>query len=168
VVSALKVVTRDIVLSANHPDARKWLEHVAIMSDERDGIGGISGIQRGLSSGRNVLVVAWDMPFVTGDLLAAIATAGIEQHADAAVPVSNSPRGIEPFCAWYSTTALAPLNRFLVEGGGSASDFVGRLPRVHRIPQSVTARFGDPRVLFFSVNTPQELAEARAMAEAAQ
>jgi molybdopterin-guanine dinucleotide biosynthesis protein A len=168
VVSALQTVTSDIVLSANRADASKWLMNVAILSDRTAGIGGISGILSALSMQRNVLVVAWDMPFVAGDLLNAIATAGVEHGADAAIPESHSPHGIEPFCAWYAASAHASIERFLAGGGRSAWELVSRLPRVHRVPLAISARFGDPDTLFLSVNTPRDLARARAIAETLQ
>ena len=168
VVSAIKMVTPDIVLSANHQNAVTWLEHVAIVSDKSPGLGGISGIHAALSLRLDVLVVAWDMPFVTGSLLSAIATAGIETGAEAVIPQSDSPNGIEPFCAWYSSSAFATIDAFLQAGGGSARDLVGRLQRVHFIPREVSARFGDPDALFLSVNTAEDLERARAIAETAQ
>jgi hypothetical protein len=36
------------------------------------------------------------------------------------------------------------------------------------VPLSVSARFGDPDTLFLSVNTPQDLARARDIAETLQ
>lgn len=167
VVSAIKMVTPELVLSASHRDASKWLENVLIVADKSGGLGGISGVHAALSLGRDVLVVAWDMPFVTGDLLRAIVFAGVEHDAEAAVPLSDSPHGVEPFCAWYSVRAFAAMDRFLAGGGGGAHDLLARL-RVHHIPQSVTARYGDPRILFLSVNTAEDLARARAIAGAAQ
>jgi molybdopterin-guanine dinucleotide biosynthesis protein A len=168
VVSAIKTVTPDVVLSANHADASMWLEHVAVVSDKSPGMGGIAGIHAALGSGRDVIVVAWDMPFITGELLQAIVSHGVEHGADAAVPQSDSPFGVEPFCAWYSARALEPMGRFLAEGGGSARDLLARLARVQYIPQSLTARFGDPRLRFFSVNTADDLARARAIEDEAQ
>lgn len=168
VVSAVMRVTPDIVLSANNAEASQWLINVTIVRDATAGFGGISGIQAALSFQRNALVVAWDMPFVTGELLNALAAAGVENGADAVVPESHSPHGIEPFCAWYAASARDTVDRFLEDGGRSAWELVKRLPRVHRLPLSVTARFGDPRTLFLSVNSPQDLARARAIAETPQ
>ena len=82
VVSAIKQVTPDVSLSANHPEALNWLKGVAILADKTSGFGGISGVHAALSIGRDTLVVAWDMPFVTGDLLDAIVSAGIRSGAD--------------------------------------------------------------------------------------
>lgn len=168
VVSAIEAVTSDVVISANHPDASSWLNTGVVVPDKSDGFGGFSGVHAALSSGRDALVVAWDMPFVTGDLLRAIVAAGADHGADAAVPRSDSPHGIEPFCAWYSARSFPPIDLFLAAGGGSAHDLVARLPNVYYVPQAVTARFGDPRVLFSSVNTPQDLARARAIVETPQ
>jgi molybdopterin-guanine dinucleotide biosynthesis protein A len=131
-------------------------------------MGGISGVHAGLSTGRSVLVAAWDMPFLTGELLRFIVDVGVAHGAYAALPESESPHGVEPFCAWYSIASLPAMDRFLGAGGGSARDFLSQLPHVHRIPQSVTGQFGDPRVLFLSVNTVEDLARARAIAEKAQ
>lgn len=168
VVSAIEMVTPDIVLSANHQEASTWLQNVAMMMDKSAGMGGISGVLAALSLQRNVLVVAWDMPFVTGELLKAIVDVAAQNPADAVVPQSNSPQGIEPFCAWYSVKTIGALDQFLASGGGSAREFLARLPRVHIVPLHVTATFGDPARLFFSVNTPGDLARARAMAERPQ
>jgi molybdopterin-guanine dinucleotide biosynthesis protein A len=162
------MVTTDIVLSANHPESQKWLEDVPIVPDNRAGSGGVSGILAALSFRRDVLVVAWDMPFVPGGLLAAIASAGVAHGVHAVVPESESPHGVEPFCAWYAARARTSVDQFLAKRGRSASDLVARLPSVHRLPLTVTARFGDPRILFLSVNTPQDLERARAIANAAQ
>lgn len=168
VVSAITMVTPDLALSANHSDAATWLEHVAIVEDRTPGLGGFSGIHAGLSLGRDVLAVAWDMPFVTGDLLNSIVAAGIETGSDAVVPQRQPPQGIEPFCAWYSTSSLTTIDAFLQAGGGSARDLVARLQRVHFIPPAALASLGDPRVLFLSVNTAEDLARANAIAEPAQ
>ena len=73
-----------------------------------------------------MLAVAWDMPFVTSELLAAIHERAERASADVCVPESDSPHGIEPFCAFYRSTAMAPLDAFLAAGGGSARQFLAR------------------------------------------
>lgn len=134
-------------------------------------LGGLAGIYAGLTHGRvdrDLLAVAWDMPFVHPDLLVRMVAVGLEESANAVVPESDSPNGIEPFCAWYSASAREPLEDFLARGGGSAGSFLSLLPRVHRFPLSQTRQFGDPAVLFLSVNTPADLSRARAIADAAE
>lgn len=113
-------------------------------------------------------MVAWDMPFVHPDLLARMVAIGSEEAATAVVPESESPTGVEPFCGWYSADAREPLEEFLERGSGSASSFLDLLPDVHRVPLSEVRQFGDPAVLFLSVNTAADLARARAIADAAE
>lgn len=117
-----------------------------------------------LETGRDAVVVAWDMPFVTSDLLAALLEFGRMEDADAAIPESDSPFGVEPFCAYYSARLSEPLARFLTEGRGSAADFLARLDALRRLSAADVRRLGDPSKLFFSVNTPADLERARAMA----
>jgi molybdopterin-guanine dinucleotide biosynthesis protein A len=157
------MVTSEIILSSSHPDAAKWHMNVTIVADEMPGFGGLSGVHAALRQGRDILVVAWDMPFVTPELLGAIVQAGVEHDADAAVPESDSPHRVEPFCAWYAASCRMALSEFLRSGGGSAHRFLERLPRLHLIPKRVTTRFGDPRLLFSSVNTAADLERARAI-----
>lgn len=97
-----------------------------------------------------------------------MAEIGVSQAVTAVVPESESPTGLEPFCAWYSANTREPLQAFLDRGGGSAHSFLDRLPGVHRVPLSEARQFGDPAVLFLSVNTAADLARARAIAEAAE
>lgn len=107
------------------------------------------------------------MPFVEPSLLQALVTASRTKDASAVVPQSHtSPFGFEPFCAFYSVRVHTALREFLGRGGGAARDFVGAVDGVHHLPAHEVARFGDPRRLFFSVNTPDDLARARAMASA--
>lgn len=84
------------------------------------------------------------------------------------VPESDSPHGIEPFCAWYAGRCRSAAEGFLAAGGGPARDFVDALPTVVRVPTEDVARFGDPRTMFLSVNTPGDLARARAIAASAR
>ena len=112
----------------------------------------------------DVVVVAWDMPFVTSALLGALIEAANATRADAVVPDSNSPSGVEPFCAFYSARVRTRLSTFLSGPGGPAHAFVRSIPNLHRVPIEDVRRFGDPETLFLSVNTPDELARARALA----
>ena len=163
---ALTRVAGEIVLSANADGAADWVPGLAVIPDLHPGTGGLSGVHAALdraggAGGADVLAVAWDMPFVTSELLALISGRFTATGAEACVPESDSPHGIEPFCACYSATLRAPLDAFLKGGGGSAHDFLsGR--NVARIPLAETARLGDPARIFLSVNDPADLERARA------
>jgi molybdopterin-guanine dinucleotide biosynthesis protein A len=166
VAAALQPVTAELLLVANNADASRWLPGVAVLSDLRPGAGGLAGVETALSRGSDVMVVAWDMPFVPSPLLQALLDAARANDADVGVPESESPYGFEPFCAYYSAKTLSSLSEFLREGGGATRDFLRRQSRVYRMPLAEVAIFGDPRRVFFSVNTPDDLTRARAMAAA--
>jgi molybdopterin-guanine dinucleotide biosynthesis protein A len=164
VANALRAVSNDLLLAANDPDATNWLPGVAVVSDQHPGAGGMAGVEAALSRGRDALVVAWDMPFVTAPLLELLMVSSRNHESRVTVPESESPYGFEPFCAFYPANILPSLSAFLDRGGGSARAFIATLPRVNRIAMSDVERIGDPRRLFFSINTPEDLANARAMA----
>lgn len=160
---ALAGVTGEIVLVANDPGASSWLPGVELRRDAHPGAGGLAGVHAALGDGADALAVAWDMPFVTTELLLAICDRA-EPGADACVPESDSPHGIEPFCALYRQTVAAPLAAFLAAGGGPAREFLDRC-RVRRMSLSDVRRFGDPAALFMNVNSPADLERARAMSK---
>jgi molybdopterin-guanine dinucleotide biosynthesis protein A len=156
------------ILASNDDEAATWLDGVVIAADKYERAGGMAGVHSALSLGRDVLVVAWDMPFVAAELLQALVTRAAAGAFSAVVPESLSPIGCEPFCALYSTAALPALEAYLAAGGGAAHSFLRELPDVRWLSLREVARFGDPERLFFSVNTAADLDRARAMAEATQ
>lgn len=164
--SALAKVCEQLLLAANDPEAASWLPGVPIVRDRYDDAGGLAGVDAALDWARvkpaafdAALVVAWDMPFVSAPVLAALLRLARNSGADVVVPESVSPYGFEPFCACYSSRVAAPLSEFLHEGGGAARDFVARV-NSERVPLDVLQRLGDPRVLLASVNTEADLASA--------
>ena len=166
VANALRPNTASLVLAANDEQAYKWLLNVAIVSDNYPSAGGLAGVEAGLSGGDDAVIVAWDMPFVTPELVALLLAEAREHEASIAVPESRSPHGFEPFCAYYAASVRPALADFLRSGGGAARDFVARIPRVRRIPLADIARLGDPDRLLMSFNSPADLERARELAGA--
>jgi molybdopterin-guanine dinucleotide biosynthesis protein A len=168
--TALRHVTDVVVIASNDADAYTWVGmHEGIpLKDRHPGMGGLAGVEAALAYHPHVVVVAWDMPFVSAQLLEAILGVAHKYDADAVVPESTSPHGIEPFCAVYSEAVREQLSQFFERGGGAAHEFIAGLPRLYRLPLADVKRIGDPDRLFFSVNTPQDLARARAMANATE
>jgi molybdopterin-guanine dinucleotide biosynthesis protein A len=163
---ALEQATPELLLVANDLQASEWLPGVAIVADLHRGAGGLAGVEAALATGRDALVAAWDMPFVTPELLSELSVRGRSPEVDVVIPESESPHGWEPFCAFYSARLFPTLARFLDGGGRAAHDFLRQTARVERMPLREVERFGDPARLFFSVNTAEDLARARAMAVA--
>lgn len=156
---ALARAADPLLVIANDPVADAWLPGVPVASDVRPGNGSLGGIHAALvRAGTPVLVVAWDMPFVSSDLLQALRALG-EGGGDAAVAESDTKRGVEPLCAWYAPACVAPIERALDRGDRRVVAFFDAV-RVTRMPASRVAEFGDPVRLFLNVNTPSELALA--------
>src|SRR5205823_8862658 len=79
-----------------------------------------------------VLCVAWDMPFVTIELLRALLEGSTGW--DAFLPESGGRRGVEPLCAVYGPACAAAIERQLALGDRRAIGFhadvkVGTLSR---------------------------------------
>ena len=105
-----------------------------------------------------VIVVAWDMPFVTSELLSALRARGEAAHA-AVLPLG--PRGPEPFCAYYPRAVIDVVERQIDVGELRLSAFVAALPGVVTLSPNDLTPFGRPEQLFMNVNSAADLAAAR-------
>jgi molybdopterin-guanine dinucleotide biosynthesis protein A len=164
VVRALQTVSSDIMLVANDPAAGDWLPGVTVVRDLVPGAGGLSGVHAALTAAnRPVVVVAWDMPFASGALLRELARRCRQTSAAAGVPESDSPVGMEPFCACYTPACLPALDATVRAGRPGGAAFVRSLERVAWLSLDAARAFGNPEQLYFSVNTPRDLVRAEAM-----
>ena len=110
-----------------------------------------------------MVLAAWDMPFVTAELLRELA-AGLES-ADACLPASDGPRGVEPLCAAYGPAVRPAIEAALARGDRRAVAFHDSV-RVAILNGEKIRSLGDPGRLFFNVNTAQDLERANRMASA--
>lgn len=160
VLAALRGASTTQRVIANDPAAVEWFPGEQVVADETPGLGPLGGLATALDAakGSAVLVVAWDMPFVTTELLRELRRRG-EAGALAVVPVHGSERRAEPLCAWYAPSAL-PACRALLEAGGRRAGALldALLPDAETVGDDALARFGDPERLFTSVDTAAALA----------
>ena len=149
------------LLVANDPRAPTWRADLRTVPDVRPGCGSLGGIYTALLAGPDpVLCVAWDMPFVTPELLAAL----VEGSAwcDAFLPESGGRRGLEPLCAVYGPACAPAIERRLARGELEAIAFHPDV-RVGTLPLERVRRCGDPEILFFNINRPEDLERAEAL-----
>lgn len=149
------------LLVANHADASRWRPDLTTVPDRRSGLGSLGGIYTAVAGGEGpVLCVAWDMPFVDPGLLEAL----IAESAgyDGYLPESGGRRGVEPLCAVYGPACAAAIERQVAGGDLRAIGFHGAV-RIGTMPLARVRRFGDPAVLFFNVNAPDDLEQAEAL-----
>jgi molybdopterin-guanine dinucleotide biosynthesis protein A len=150
------------LLVANDPAAATWRPDLAVVPDRSPGLGALGGIWTAVSAGpAPVVLVAWDMPFVSAALIRVLAE-GLEGH-DACLPASGGRRGVEPLCAAYGPGCEPAIGRALERGDHRAIGFHHEV-RVHIIPVEELAPLGDPDQLFFNVNTLDDLTLANGQA----
>ena len=158
--SALRGATTAQCIVANDPVAPRWFPGERIVADDTPGLGPLAGISSALhaAGGAAVLVLAWDMPFVTPELLGELRMRG-ERGASAVVPVHGAGARPEPLCAWYGAASLPTCRALLASGERRASALFEALADAETIGDDELARFGDPSRLFMSVDTRARLAE---------
>jgi molybdopterin-guanine dinucleotide biosynthesis protein A len=163
VVDAVVAVTGQApLLVANAPDAGHWRPDLQTIPDVRRNCGSVGGIYTAVVSDVGpVLCVAWDMPFLTADLLSVLVTEGTRGGWDAFLPESDGRRGVEPLCAVYGPACGPAIERQLERGDLRAIAFHTDV-KVGTLPLERVRAFGDPDELFFNVNTPADLERAEA------
>lgn len=160
VATALREAADDLVLVANDTGASHWLGDTRVVADIYEDAGALGGIHAALSAvDSDILVLPWDTPFVPGALLKLLRRSGELAGADAAVASSPGPWGFEPLCAWYTPACRTAIEQRLDGGDLRAGAW---LNDVHAIRVDVSD-FGDPSLLFFNVNSEDDLREADAL-----
>ena len=148
---------------ANAADGPAWRPDLRTIPDVRPGHGSLGGIHTAVVSGQGpVLCVAWDMPFVSSGLLAALVDGAAADDYDAFLPQSDGRRGVEPLCAVYGPACGPAIEQQLALGDLRAIGFHPAV-RVGTLPLERVRAFGDPAVLFFNVNAPEDLERAEAL-----
>jgi len=154
------------VLVANAAGAADWRPGLVVQRDVVEGQGALGGILTAVETVKTgetgetvqgVICVAWDMPFVPAGLLRELAS--LLEGADAVVPESDGPRGLEPLCAAYGPACGPAIRAALARGDQRAIGF-HRDIRLVRLERTRVLQYGDPDVVFFNVNTPADLSRA--------
>jgi molybdopterin-guanine dinucleotide biosynthesis protein A len=108
-----------------------------------------------------VFVAAGDMPFLTGDFVGCLLGL-LSERIRAVVPdFGGRPH---PLCAAYGRELLPEVSAALDRGVRSVRELLEGLPGVHYVGEGELWRFGDPNLLLTNVNSPEDLARARALA----
>lgn len=133
----------------------------AVVPDLYEDGGSLGGIYSGLfaASCEYALAVATDMPFLSPALLQWM----LEQPRDfdALVPVRDGP---EPLHALYSKRCLEPMRKRLDAGRLRITALFDDV-KVRYVSQDELTRLDPDGLSFFNVNTPEDLAQARALVE---
>lgn len=155
---ALRGASDSQIVISNDSHARLWFPSMYIVADETPGLGPLAGIATALraADGAAILVIAWDMPFVTAPLMRGMRAVG--ELASAAVIPSHGAGPIhEPLCAYYPANTLGVCEQLLAAGERRALALRDALPGVMTIPERVLLEHGAPDRLFLSVDSPEQL-----------
>jgi molybdopterin-guanine dinucleotide biosynthesis protein A len=164
-ISSLSPLVREILIVGGSPAGAAAGPAAAgvavrIVRDEPGCIGPLAGLSAGIQASGTpwVFATACDMPFLSTRLYARL-WADRGDH-DAVVP---AVRGwYEPLFAFYHTRCLAAVLEAGRDDGAKLASF---FPQIRaRFVEAAALREHDPELLsFLNVNTPEELARARAM-----
>lgn len=146
---------------ANDAAAADWFPGFRIVADAVPGLGPLGGLATALRAGEGhaVLVVAWDMPFVSMEVLRALRTQG-ESTGGSVLPLHGPPATLEPLCAYYRADAAPVADMLLRTGERRARALHDALPpaRVTVLDAESLRQVGEPGHLFTSVDTREALA----------
>jgi molybdopterin-guanine dinucleotide biosynthesis protein A len=149
------------LLVANAPEAPGWRPDLRVVPDVRPGLGALGGIYTAVVTAPAPLVlVAWDMPFVTPALIRELAS-GLSE-CDVFLPESDGHPGCQPLCAAYGPGCTRAIEASLDRGDLRAIGFHQEV-NAGILPLARVRTLGDPAQLFFNLNTPDDLAEANAL-----
>jgi molybdopterin-guanine dinucleotide biosynthesis protein A len=147
----------DVVAIVNDPAlaAAIGLPH---RTDVLEGVGALAGVHAALvwaaAAGAGYAFVAGcDMPLLEPALIARLAT--LRGDADAVLPASEGPRGVEPLCACYSIRCIAAIEAAAARGDRRMVGFHADV-RTLILPLDEVGSYGEPARLFLNLNTPAE------------
>jgi molybdopterin-guanine dinucleotide biosynthesis protein A len=161
VLATLQPLCDDLVLVANDASLAD-VPGPRLILDRDPHAGVLPALAQGLESARGTLalVVACDMPFLNGALLAEQLRRA--ETVDVVIPIVDGRP--EPMHAVYRcASAVEAVRAALAAGERRMISFLDRL-RVDRIAETELRRFDPELHSFFNTNTPEDLERARALA----
>jgi molybdopterin-guanine dinucleotide biosynthesis protein A len=172
VIERLSPIADETIVTTNRPADYAFLG-LRLVSDLKPGRGALGGLYTALASATQplVAVVACDMPFASAKLIEAATRLMVEEEADIVIPrlpaqneAGKRSEGYEPLHAVYRRATCLPA----IEAALGADEWkvIAWFPRVNvRVLTPEELKQIDPDGLaFWNVNTPEEFAEAEALA----
>jgi molybdopterin-guanine dinucleotide biosynthesis protein A len=163
VIEAMSPAVGRVVLVTNDPEAFGPLG-LEMRPDLQAGLGALGGIYTAVcwaeeEGCRGALVAACDMPFLSTALLQRLVERA--RSDEVVAPESDSRRGLEPLCAFYGAGCRAAIEAALDRGDRHVVSFF-REVRLRKLPRAAIEGFGDPKLLFLNVNSPEDRERAEA------
>ena len=173
VLERIAPVASELLVTTSRPEELSFLEgepvcglDARVCRDLPGGAGAMRGIASSLSAASRpiVAIVACDMPFVSADLISALAERLVRDDLDACVP--RASHGLEPLCAVWRRESCLPLACELLAADSQRIRFlIDRVETGYFDEGEVVAAAG-PLTCFENVNTPEEFRRAERIARA--
>jgi molybdopterin-guanine dinucleotide biosynthesis protein A len=150
---ALGAVLREVAILAKPDTMLPSLPGITVWIEPQTPRHPLVGIVQalGLAGGRPVVVCAVDLPFVSPDLVAALAGA---DPGSAPAVIAARDGELQPLLGCYRMAAAGPLGTAVAEGAPARDAVAALAPRLLEIE--------DPELLF-NVNAPEDLLHAAAI-----
>ena len=163
VVDRLAILSAEIIIATAHGETIPCSSTVRIktVADIYPGKGPLAGIYSGLvaSSNSQAIVVGCDTPFLSVGLLQYMTH--IRSTFDAVVP--RIKKKVEPLCAVYSKSCLAPIRGLLEQNELSISRLFNMV-KARYIEEHEINNFDPEHLSFFNINSQDDLERARRLA----
>lgn len=160
VAAALRVLTDDILIVSNDPEPYRFL-HLPIISDIQSGYGPLMGLYSGLKAARGELslLVAVDMPFLSSDFLNFLIS--LAPGYDVVIPQAHDR--LHPLCAVYRKRTCLPAIEEAISRGQRRLIAFHPSVKVRLVDEAALRQIDPDLRSLINVNTPEELAAARAL-----
>ena len=163
-VDTLKVYFDEIILVTNDQEAYQFLG-VKMVSDHYQGKGPLAGFHAGLMASNYDanFIVACDMPFISGELAAAL----VERidHYDALVPVINGK--MQTLCAVFQKKSVTKIEECIENGRLPIKHLLDHLSVLYLSEKDLQDYSNiDIERVFFNMNHPHEYEDAKKWLEA--
>ena len=157
IAASLQVVAHTISTVGGTVSAVEGLPNIA---DAHEKWGPLAGIEAALgnSNSENCLIVACDLPFVTGKLFERLA--GFADRGDAIVPLQSDGRP-QPLCAIYRRTPCLAVARMAIANGEHSPRALLDQIETRYVSFTELSDLDGSEYFFFNVNTPENYERAQ-------
>jgi len=163
VVDRLRPIADELIVTTNHPEEYAFL-NLRLISDLKPDRGALGGLYTAVASASlpHVAVVACDMPFASSKLIEAMSRLMVQNEADVVIAKPNDY--YEPLHTVYRReTCLPAIESAINEDKWKVIAWFPQV-KVHVVTGEEIKRLDPDGLAFWNVNTPDEFAEAEALA----
>jgi molybdopterin-guanine dinucleotide biosynthesis protein A len=156
VIERVRPIANELLVTTNNPQGLDFLK-IPLIPDVLPGYGALGGLYTALLSAHHPLVgvVACDLPFVNGHLLALECDRLDQSQADVAIPLTG--RGYEPFQAVYRrATCLDPIQAALAAGERRVDSWFSKV-KLEILSTELLSLSEPDTVIFWNLNTPEDV-----------